>query len=484
LIKKNIVCLIRFWVLSLGRITIDLYLKLSYLKYFCTFEAFTNITPTMKKHLLLLLLLPINLVFAQGQNNLDFAVELAAFDQSVPLSYFKGIVGVYETYDINQIYRYHISASNKTEADDILGKVKSTGFPNARIIDFVYIRSVCEAQCGYIPPTPTGKKMLGAKPPINNSTANNTKKKSISINASSLLGDNVVTLPKEYDDADWLNFLDRNKDIGLTEAELLEVYKKHGNIRIEHAPWFEFKKKNEDLAANNLELMELYIKNGNIKIDIGTWVDFKKERGDVDAEWLGFLENNADLGATDAELRALFAKHGNIKISQAIWAYFKAHPEEYSITNNTNILSTTDAAPKVQTVSFVMFEFGGVTLTTTTIPKLDKVATALVKNKNLQIELTGHADAVGNASNNRALSLRRAAVIQQYLVNRGVAKNSIKITAKGEDHPIAINNNKDGSDCPEGRKYNRRVDLVVLDPDGNVVQIVSNIEVPDYLLSR
>jgi outer membrane protein OmpA-like peptidoglycan-associated protein len=458
----------------------------------------------MRKNLRLLLFLLLSLSslsFVQGQQNTDFAVELAAFDQSVPLSYFKGISKVYETFDVNQIYRYHIAAATKTEAETILQQVKQSGFPNARIIDFAYIKSVCEAKCGYIAPTPTGKNMLGAAPPLNNTSNNNTAnnnsiannttnnnnnliKKSTSLDAASLLGENVVTYNGEDDE--WLSFLDRNKDLGLTEAELLAVYKKHGNFLIIHADWFDFKNKNKDLEASNADLMELFIRHGNIKLDVGIWIDFKKEKGDNDVDFLDFLQKNADLGATDAELRALYAKHGNIKISQAIWFYFKSHPEEYRLenNNNNNIYTTEAARPDVQTIGFIMFEFGGTILSNTTTPELDKVAIALIKNKNLRIELTGHADAVGNAVNNKALSLRRATTIQQYFINKGVDKSRIKVSAKGEDTPIAINNNTDGSDCPEGRKYNRRVDLGVMDPDGNEVKIVSSIKIPAHLLMR
>ena len=232
--------------------------------------------------------------------------------------------------------------------------------------------------------------------------------------------------------------------------------------------------------------MELFIRHGNIKLDVGIWIDFKKEKGDNDVDFLDFMQKNADLAATEAEFRALYAKHGNIKISQAIWFHFKAHPEAYKLekNNNNNIYETETTHSDVQTVGFIMFEFGGTVLSTTTTPELDKVAAALVKNKNLRIELTGHADAVGSAVNNKALSLRRATTIQQYLINKGVDKNRIKIAAKGEDTPIAINNNKDGSDCPEGRKYNRRVDLGVMDPDGNEVKIVSSIKIPEHLLMR
>ena len=78
----------------------------------------------------------------------------------------------------------------------------------------------------------------------------------------------------------------------------------------------------------------------------------------------------------------------------------------------------------------------------------------------------------------------KANTVNQYLTQYGVAAKQISLQGKGESTPIAINENKDGSDSPEGRKYNRRVDLLVLDPDGNPVQIVSTISIPSHLRAK
>jgi len=445
----------------------------------------------MRIYILQILLLTILLNTVKSQTRLDFAVELAAFDQSVPLSYFKNIDGVYETIDVNLIYRYHIAATTQEDAAQTLTVVKQKGFPNARIIDFNYIKSVCEAQCGYVPPRKTATSGL--------SSANNTKaiaakadpRKTFSLNATDLLGANAVVLPDNFEDnadMDWLDFLNKNKGLGLTNEELEDVYKKHGNIKIEQADWFRFKKLNADLGASNAELMEFYIKHGNIKIEQADWFRFKSEK---DAAWLSFKNKNTDLGATDDDLLALFKLHGDIKISRAIWENYVANKAKTAVSpaiSNNNTLSKTSNATtpntKVTTIGFVMFEFGGIIFSSDNKIELDKLAAALVKNKNLNIKLIGHADAIGNDIHNQALSLRRASAVNQYLTQYGVSAKQISIQGKGESTPIAINSNNDGSDSPEGRKYNRRVDLLVLDPDGNPVQIVSAILIPAHLLAK
>jgi outer membrane protein OmpA-like peptidoglycan-associated protein len=288
---------------------------------------------------------------------------------------------------------------------------------------------------------------------------------------------------------DWIDFLNKNKNLSLKEEELEAIYKKHGNIKIEQADWFKFKKLNADLDASNADLMEFYMKHGNIKIEQADWFRFKSDK---DAAWLSFKNKNADLGATEEELFALFQLHGDIKISRAIWEDYLANKGKKTTspvisstsgnlpkTNNTNSPNT-----EVSTIGFVMFEFGGTIFSSDNKVELDKLAAALVKNKNLNIKLTGHADAIGNDADNQALSLRRANTVNQYLTQYGVAAKQISLQGKGESTPIAINENKDGSDSPEGRKYNRRVDLLVLDPDGNPVQIVSTISIPSHLRAK
>jgi outer membrane protein OmpA-like peptidoglycan-associated protein len=73
----------------------------------------------------------------------------------------------------------------------------------------------------------------------------------------------------------------------------------------------------------------------------------------------------------------------------------------------------------------------------------------------MNIYINGHADNVGPDEENMKLSEKRANLIYNYLIQRGIDKNRLKVRAFGETMPIATN------DTPQGRAYNRRVDFTV-----------------------
>ncbi len=86
---------------------------------------------------------------------------------------------------------------------------------------------------------------------------------------------------------------------------------------------------------------------------------------------------------------------------------------------------------------------------------LDAVA-AQVKTSGERIRLTGHTDSKGRPEYNLELGRRRAIVIRNYLVSKGVPKSKIIVTSKGEAEPVASNNTK------EGRAQNRRTVLEII----------------------
>lgn len=80
------------------------------------------------------------------------------------------------------------------------------------------------------------------------------------------------------------------------------------------------------------------------------------------------------------------------------------------------------------------------------------------------ITIWGHSDSRGSDADNLAASRRRAEAARDYLQSKGVDAKRITIVALGEARPIAPNRKLDGSDDPEGRARNRRVEIEIAIP--------------------
>lgn len=83
------------------------------------------------------------------------------------------------------------------------------------------------------------------------------------------------------------------------------------------------------------------------------------------------------------------------------------------------------------------------------------------------IILRGNTDARGSDQANLVVSRRMAEAVRDYLVKKGIEPDRISVIALGERRPIAPNAKEDGSDDPEGRARNRRVEVEVKLPAGD-----------------
>ncbi|WP_395818626.1 peptidoglycan-associated lipoprotein Pal [Devosia sp.] len=88
----------------------------------------------------------------------------------------------------------------------------------------------------------------------------------------------------------------------------------------------------------------------------------------------------------------------------------------------------------------VFFETDSSALTPTAMATLDKQAVWLNRYGNYRIMIEGHADERGTREYNIALGARRASIVVNYLVSKGV--NGGRITSKsfGKERPVAICN--------------------------------------------
>ena len=86
---------------------------------------------------------------------------------------------------------------------------------------------------------------------------------------------------------------------------------------------------------------------------------------------------------------------------------------------------------------------------------LDKAATLMKNVKDAKLTVAGYTDSTGNANSNKALSLKRAQAVVDYLVSQGVDAAQLSAVGHGADHPVADNATE------EGRFKNRRIEFSV-----------------------
>jgi OOP family OmpA-OmpF porin len=97
--------------------------------------------------------------------------------------------------------------------------------------------------------------------------------------------------------------------------------------------------------------------------------------------------------------------------------------------------------------------------------KARRLANALIDAKkrlntagvqNFQFVVSGHTDTTGNASHNKELSERRAAVMVKELVGKGVPQSDIRAVGMGSERPLVK-----PDDTPAKRAKNRRYEVQV-----------------------
>ncbi|WP_246166462.1 OmpA family protein [Sphingomonas sinipercae] len=119
---------------------------------------------------------------------------------------------------------------------------------------------------------------------------------------------------------------------------------------------------------------------------------------------------------------------------------------------------TPEPAPEPRPEATISFEVAG-KLPDTAAAKLDEVIAWPQLARGSCLVVSGHTDSRGSDEQNLRASTRRAELVRDYLVDKGIAPDRIAVVAVGERRPVAPNANEDGSDNPAGRARNRRVEV-------------------------
>jgi outer membrane protein OmpA-like peptidoglycan-associated protein len=132
------------------------------------------------------------------------------------------------------------------------------------------------------------------------------------------------------------------------------------------------------------------------------------------------------------------------------------------------------------TIKNIIFEFDRYSLGNQYRLTLDDVVKLMKEQPSAKLVITGYADILGSEAYNKKLSQMRADEVKHYLTTKGIEGKRLKATGAGSANYLAINSNADGTDNPEGRKYNRRVELRLENIPGNII-LVKETAVPDSL---
>jgi outer membrane protein OmpA-like peptidoglycan-associated protein len=122
----------------------------------------------------------------------------------------------------------------------------------------------------------------------------------------------------------------------------------------------------------------------------------------------------------------------------------------------------TEKEIKIALSGDILFDFDKDTLRPDAFPTLEKVAEVLSQYPEAPVVIEGHTDSKGKEKYNQNLSERRAKSVKDWLVqNAGADGGRIKTKGWGEAKPAVPNAKPDGSDDPDGRQQNRRVEITI-----------------------
>jgi outer membrane protein OmpA-like peptidoglycan-associated protein len=116
---------------------------------------------------------------------------------------------------------------------------------------------------------------------------------------------------------------------------------------------------------------------------------------------------------------------------------------------------------RIELPADILFDFDKFDIRPSAEAALKQAADILRQRAKGTVRIEGHTDAKGTPAYNQTLSQRRAESVRNWLIQRE-GLTSVKFATQGfaAAKPVAPNAKPDGSDDPEGRQKNRRVEIV------------------------
>jgi outer membrane protein OmpA-like peptidoglycan-associated protein len=122
----------------------------------------------------------------------------------------------------------------------------------------------------------------------------------------------------------------------------------------------------------------------------------------------------------------------------------------------------TDQEIRIELAADVLFDFDKADLRPAAQQTLHQAAGIIQEKAKGPVRIEGHTDSKGNDAYNQKLSERRAAAVKAWFINKeGLGNKQFTTQGFGAKKPVAPNTKPDGSDDPDGRQKNRRVEIIL-----------------------
>jgi outer membrane protein OmpA-like peptidoglycan-associated protein len=117
---------------------------------------------------------------------------------------------------------------------------------------------------------------------------------------------------------------------------------------------------------------------------------------------------------------------------------------------------------RIELAADVLFDFDKADLRPVAQKTLHQAAGIIQDKAKGTVRIEGHTDSKGNDAYNQKLSERRAASVKTWFIDKeGLGNVQFTTQGFGAKKPVASNTKPDGSDDPDGRQKNRRVEIVL-----------------------
>lgn len=175
----------------------------------------------------------------------------------------------------------------------------------------------------------------------------------------------------------------------------------------------------------------------------------------------------------------LFINHTGYKTDTINLSIPSRFPGNY-ISVNSSLIPNKVFSGDFLAIKNLLFDYDSYLITDKALTVLEGLRAILIKYQELKIEVAGYTDSMGSTEYNLNLADKRAQTIINYFTTSGISETRFVKKAFGSSDFVALNTYKDGSDNPEGRKYNRRVTFGIINPQTGVIIHMDNF-IPEQL---